>query len=129
MAHVVLWCNVETAVGLIAGSIPVLQKLIMRRIKKSQTSHATPLDIVTIGSTPPPKLRDRGVFRNPTDTGFSIASVHANRRSRDWERLEEDSSLRGIRADYTYEVELSQVSTLPGSTASRSQGSRSEAIR
>ncbi|KAI1372056.1 hypothetical protein F4677DRAFT_273603 [Hypoxylon crocopeplum] len=110
VAYVTLWSHLESGIGLIAGSVPVLQKLIMSRVKKA-TSHATPTlpDIVTYGSVPPKVLANRAVFRNPTDTGFSVASVHANRRSRDWERLEDDSSLQGIRADYTYEVELSQV--------------------
>ncbi|KAI5863843.1 hypothetical protein GGS23DRAFT_620677 [Durotheca rogersii] len=30
-AHVMMWSNIETAVGLIAGSLPVLQRLIMQR--------------------------------------------------------------------------------------------------
>ncbi|KAI1773183.1 hypothetical protein F4818DRAFT_119851 [Hypoxylon cercidicola] len=105
--YVVLWSNVETTIGLIAGSVPVLQKLIMGHFKK-QGSHVTPLDIITIGSMPPKSRNHRDAFLNPTDTGFSVASVHASRRSREWERLD-DSSPQGIRADYTYEVELSQI--------------------
>ncbi|KAI6081956.1 hypothetical protein F4821DRAFT_274538 [Hypoxylon rubiginosum] len=106
--YVVLWSNIETAVGLIAGSIPVLQKLIMGRFKKPG-EHITPHDIITIGSTPPKSRNHRNTFLNPTDTGFTVASVHASRRhSRDWERLDE-SNPQGIRADYTYEVELSRI--------------------
>jgi hypothetical protein len=57
------------------------------------------------------------MFRNPTDTGLSFATVHAKG---DWERLQDGDSdkgnllednaesKRGIRADYTYSVELSQ---------------------
>lgn len=85
----------------------MLQKLIMSRFKK-QGSHVTPLDVITIGSAPPKSRNNRDAFLNPTDTGFSVASVHASRRSREWERLD-DSSAQGIRADYTYEVELSRI--------------------
>jgi hypothetical protein len=57
------------------------------------------------------------MFRNPTDTGLSFATVHA--KGGDWERLQDGDSDKGnlldqtndgtrIRADYTYSVELSQ---------------------
>ncbi|KAI0179848.1 hypothetical protein GGR52DRAFT_528625 [Hypoxylon sp. FL1284] len=104
--YVVLWSNIETAIGLVAGSIPVLQRLIVGRLRKQGSAHATPLDIMTIGSTPRKVRASRGAFMNPTDTGFTVASVHASRRSREWELLDD---LRGIRADYTYEVELSHI--------------------
>ncbi len=113
----ILWSNIETAIGLVAGSIPVLQKLIMGYTKKPNCSgggdvpHIIP-GLVTFGSSPlAAKSRSQRVFHNPTDTGFSVASVHASRRSHEWERLEDDSSGSGIRADFTYEVELSRVQT------------------
>ncbi|KAI2627743.1 hypothetical protein GGR54DRAFT_430179 [Hypoxylon sp. NC1633] len=109
MGYVILWSNVETGIGLMAGSAPVLQKVILSHARKS-TAHSTPNvpGLVTFGSVPVKYGRHRGAFRNPTDTGFTVASVHASRRSREWECLE-DASLGGIRADYTYEVELEHM--------------------
>ncbi|KAI1139289.1 hypothetical protein F5Y05DRAFT_381403 [Hypoxylon sp. FL0543] len=104
IAPLVLWSNIEMAIGLIAGSIPVLQKVILSRFKKHTSgSSPNPLDLVTFGSAP---VKDRRrVFTNPTDIGFSITTVHAT-HPHDWERLEDESgSQGGIRTDFTYEVE------------------------
>ncbi|KAI1459611.1 hypothetical protein F4805DRAFT_47782 [Annulohypoxylon moriforme] len=110
LANLVLWSNIENGVGLIAGSIPVLQKIIMRRFKKEHSS-STPnsVGLVTFGSAPA-KSRNRRVFSNPTDVGFSVTTVQTNHHPHDWERLEDDTSSQGIRADFTYEVERSQAS-------------------
>jgi len=52
-------------------------------------------------------------YRNPTDLGISMATVQS-RGDGDWSRLQDESfdkedveNLKGIRADYTYEVDLS----------------------
>lgn len=87
-----------------------------------------PLGLVTFGgSTPLPGAgnRRRGTFRNPTDGGVSVAAVHA-RGDGDWRRLKDDGSsassgpddkddlhggpapLGGIRADYSYDVDISR---------------------
>ncbi|KAI0886610.1 uncharacterized protein GGS22DRAFT_199015 [Annulohypoxylon maeteangense] len=110
LANLVLWSNIETAVGLIAGSVPILQKLIMRHFRKYNPS-PTPnsVGLVTFGSAPI-KSRNRRVFSNPTDIGFSVTTVQTNHHPHDWERLEDDSSSGRIRADFTYEVETSQAS-------------------
>ncbi|KAI0114180.1 hypothetical protein F4776DRAFT_638489 [Hypoxylon sp. NC0597] len=111
IAHIVLWGDIEVGVGLIAGSIPVMQKLIMRRIRKQNSCPSPgPLDLVTFGSAPVKGRNDRRIFTNPTDVGFNITTVHAT-HPHDWERLEDESSSRRcIRADYTYEVELTHSS-------------------
>ncbi|KAI1210079.1 uncharacterized protein F4807DRAFT_467230 [Annulohypoxylon truncatum] len=110
LANLVLWSNIENAVGIIAGSLPILQKMIMRRFRK-EGSTATPnsVGLVTFGSAPV-KSRNRRVFSNPTDIGYSVTTVQTNHNPHDWERLEDDSSSQGIRADFTYEVERSQAS-------------------
>jgi hypothetical protein len=75
------------------------------------------------------------VFTNPTDRG--ITSTHINRGDNNWERLSDEDSDKGIlvngqngiRADYTYSVELetynSGTSRGPPQSASseRRQGS------
>ncbi|KAI1103719.1 hypothetical protein F4804DRAFT_218659 [Jackrogersella minutella] len=109
-ARFILWSNIENAIGLIAGSVPVLQRLIVRRLKK-KGSAATPNTpgLVTFGSAPV-RFRSKRVFSNPTDIGFSVATVHSTHHPGDWQRLADDSSSQCIRADYTYEVELSPAS-------------------
>ncbi|KAI1385678.1 uncharacterized protein F4822DRAFT_351166 [Hypoxylon trugodes] len=109
VAIVILWSNIEIGVGLIAGSIPVLQRLIMSRMKKQKIPHSPiPVDLVTFGSTPVKTRRHVGGFNNPTDTGFSMVTVHASHPSRDWERLDDDSSVGTcvIRTDYTVDVDI-----------------------
>ncbi|OTA76412.1 hypothetical protein M434DRAFT_38854 [Hypoxylon sp. CO27-5] len=122
IAHIVLWGNIEVGVGLTAGSIPVMQKLIMRRVRKQNSCPSPgPLGLVTFGSAPVKDRINRRVFTNPTDVGFTITTVHAT-HPHDWERLEDESNSRGcIRADYTYEVELSH-SSMPELAYSRNKG-------
>ncbi|KAI2466166.1 hypothetical protein F4781DRAFT_363969 [Annulohypoxylon bovei var. microspora] len=110
LANLVLWSNIENAVGLVAGSVPVLQRIIMRRFRK-EDSTPTPrsLGLVTFGSAPV-KSRNRRLFSNPTDIGYSVTTVQTNHSPHDWERLEDDSSSQGIRTECTYGVERSQAS-------------------
>ncbi|KAI0891987.1 hypothetical protein F4806DRAFT_289975 [Annulohypoxylon nitens] len=110
LANLVLWSNIENAVGLIAGSVPILQRLIMRRFFKRDDSTNTPnsVGLVTFGSAPM-KSRNRRVFSNPTDIGYTVATVQTVHNPH-WERLEEDMNFRGIRTDFTYEVHTSQAS-------------------
>lgn len=99
-----------------AGSLPSLRRLVLSHVKKTSTNtsgmNTVPLGLVTFGgSTPTGGRRSRNRnFRNPTDGGVSVATVHA-RGDGDWRRLGDDSdrdgSLKGIRADYTYQVEMS----------------------
>lgn len=114
---IVLWSNIESAIGLIACSIPSLRALLMQTIKKPSTLE--PTSLVTIGGgREGAGSRSKG-FRNPTDQGISFVSVHAS-ANRDWTRLQdgdsdsagEESQVRGIggiRAEYTYNVEISRL--------------------
>lgn len=65
MGNIVLWSNVESAIGLIAGSLPSLRRLILAHAKKASSStgesnkvhhHSgdanTPVGLVTFGGTP-----------------------------------------------------------------------------
>ncbi|KAJ4344379.1 uncharacterized protein N0V89_012119 [Didymosphaeria variabile] len=132
VGNIVLWSNIETAIGLIAGSLPSLRLLIVRNIKTSKNGNssgpslkqnARDRSLVTIGGGGAPLSnnggkRGRGTFKNPTDTGVSVSHVYAHGEG-DWERLSDSSSQTrlkhaasetkgGIRADFSYEVELSE---------------------
>ncbi|KAK8008177.1 hypothetical protein PG991_010728 [Apiospora marii] len=123
VGNIVLWSNIESAIGLVAGSLPSLRRLIMAKVKKSSSQEgassgynngaSTPVGLVTFGGTPGGGIngRKKSTFRNPTDLGHTIATVHAQGDG-DWRRLRDSSSdkesMHGIRADYTYEVELTQ---------------------
>lgn len=124
VANIVLWSNIESAIGLVAGSIPSLRRLIMGRVHKSSAQSSgelhQPVSLVTFGGTPAGgkphqrKSRRERTFKTNTDHGVSIATVHARGGdSNNWRRLHDDSdkseSIRGIRAEYTYEVELSRA--------------------
>ncbi|KAI1763612.1 hypothetical protein GGR53DRAFT_531365 [Hypoxylon sp. FL1150] len=126
VGHIALLSNIEIGIGCIASSVPTLRRLFVRKGDSSQVSSRKPWDrrgsksLITFGSLPNHGRGSgsRSKFRNPTDTGFSLATVHAQG---DWERLQDGDSDKnlesggslgknGIRADYTYTVELSQSS-------------------
>lgn len=117
--HIVLLSNLESAIGCIASSAPAFRKF-GRRAKSPGSSGAAAggqKSLITFGSLP--VRSSNKMFRNPTDQGVSYASVHAGQGN--WNRLpdgtdasdttrdEEDTGFDGIRAEYTYEVELSQI--------------------
>ncbi|KAH8661972.1 hypothetical protein BX600DRAFT_437403 [Xylariales sp. PMI_506] len=121
IGNIVLWSNVETAIGLVAGSLPSLRRLIMSKVKKNSSENSTnqkPMGLVTFGgSLPNTDRRSRNrTFKNNTDLGVTVATVHAHGDG-DWKRLHDDSdqseSMTGIRAEYTYEVEMSKRSNTP----------------
>jgi len=109
VGNIVLWSNIETTIGLVAGSLPSLRRLVKRRLdtfKSQSTEHISE-------SNPSASRKSRKPFKNPTDTGVSTTSVHTRAKDGDWRRLHDDASdhkenVHGIRADYSYEVELSQ---------------------
>lgn len=110
--YIVFLSNIESAVGLIASSVPPMRKL-FRGKPAEASSGATPdhKSLVTFGSAP---VRADKKFRNPTDQGMSFTSVHAG----DWTRLHDRDSdasredIAGIRAEYTYEVEMTRLSSV-----------------
>ncbi|KAF1977965.1 hypothetical protein BU23DRAFT_550616 [Bimuria novae-zelandiae CBS 107.79] len=132
IGNIVLWSNIESAIGLIAGSIPSIRILVVRNLKTNKSGGSSPKqsahdrNIITIGGSGAPSnnggKRWRGTFKNPTDTGASFSNVYTHADGEgDWERLSDSSSEtrrkqkksegtgRGeIRADFSYEVELSE---------------------
>ncbi|KAI2776151.1 hypothetical protein F4815DRAFT_503750 [Daldinia loculata] len=107
----VLWSNIETAIGIIAGSMPVLQKIVLShpRKRESITSSKAPGSAPS-HSAPRKPQSNREDFGNPFDVGCNITTVCASRRSRDWDRMEKGDNLPFIRAEYTYEVTRSDFS-------------------
>ncbi|TGO34162.1 hypothetical protein BHYA_0210g00190 [Botrytis hyacinthi] len=113
---IVLLSNVETAIGCVASSIPTVGRFFMR-ISAAKKPASAPKDLVTFGSAAiSARHNTKGrVFRNPTDVGTTFATVHAYGDG-DWSRLHDGDSdhnphldtHEGIRADYTYQVELSK---------------------
>ncbi|RDW85687.1 hypothetical protein BP5796_04012 [Coleophoma crateriformis] len=119
---IVMWSNIETAIGCVASSIPTLRRFVVSKKSKDESSSnpqdLNPKGLATFGSAPAvPRhsAKGRGVFRNPTDAGLTYVSVHAHGDG-DWKRLRDGDSdhstgvetTKGIRTDYTFEVELSK---------------------
>ncbi|KAK1988214.1 hypothetical protein LZ30DRAFT_700019 [Colletotrichum cereale] len=117
VAHTVLCSNVETGIGCIASSVPSLRRFIARTRGKTDTSPSgsgTKSVLFTIGSKPLDQ-RSRDRFRNPTDAGFSLSTVHG-RGDETWERLQDGDSDKGdllpvdhkggIHAQYSYQVDI-----------------------
>ncbi|ROW07791.1 hypothetical protein VMCG_03345 [Cytospora schulzeri] len=111
--YIVFLSNIESAVGLIASSVPPMRKLFKGKPAESSSGAHTPdhKSLVTFGSAP---VRPDKRFRNPTDQGMSFTSVHAG----DWTRLHDRDSdtsrenIAGIRAEYTYDVEMTRLSNV-----------------
>ncbi|KAH8671571.1 hypothetical protein BX600DRAFT_459305 [Xylariales sp. PMI_506] len=155
VGFIMLFSNVETAIGCIATSVPTLRLLFVRGREGTESGIKTPDPIrgvggksfVTFGGTPVSALDNGGIggnnennnnnnnnhlksggrstrhiFRNPTDTGLTFTTVHAKGGGGggDWELLQDGDSDKGglleetvrhhngIRADYSYTVELTQ---------------------
>ncbi|KAJ4259001.1 hypothetical protein NW762_008089 [Fusarium torreyae] len=119
IGYIVLFSCVEIGIGCIAASLPALRIMYLRaRGKETQASTSTPHanTIVTIGGGKVGEDSSRGqrrVFTNPTDRGTT--TTHINRSDSNWERLSDEDSDKGIlvdgqnggiRADYSYSVEL-----------------------
>lgn len=127
VAHTMLCSNIETGIGCIASSVPSLRRFIARTRGTSEKTNpsgsGTKTGLFTIGSKPlEPRSRDR--FRNPTDVGFSLATVHG-RGDETWERLQDGDSDKGdllpsdqkggIHAQYTYQVDIEMSHDMRGS--------------
>jgi hypothetical protein len=122
VGNIVLWSNVETTIGLVLGSLPALRRVFRYHAEKqASTGKGSSLNarkdssfgLTTFGGTPSTNRRPANKsFRNPSDVGVSITTIHTRGDGGDWKRLQdetfENDKLPGIRAEYTYNVELSR---------------------
>ncbi|TKW59391.1 hypothetical protein CTA1_10211 [Colletotrichum tanaceti] len=117
MVNLPIWSNIETAVGLVAGSLPALRQLFMRDSAKGPSTrgtegsgglHPASAGLVTIGGS---GGTSKSKIRKGLKSNFEIDEAAKG----DWTRLDEDSvsdkdstvPIRGIRRDMTFEVEMS----------------------
>ncbi|TQN72547.1 hypothetical protein CSHISOI_02919 [Colletotrichum shisoi] len=120
IANIPLWSNIETAVGLVAGSLPALRQLFMRDSTKGASTdgtdgsaglHPASAGLVTIGGS-------GGTSKSKNRKGLKSNFEIDEAAKGDWTRLDEDSvsdkdstvPIRGIRRDMTFEVEMSSQS-------------------
>lgn len=111
-----LCSNIETGIGCIASSVPSLRHF-FRRNKDgssgpSNKRSGTGTQLVTVGGSRQQR-RIRDSFRNPTDIGFSLSTVHHGRAEDNWERLDGDSDKsdapidpKRIYAERSYAVDI-----------------------
>lgn len=116
ISNIPLWSNVETAIGLIAGSLPAMRQLIAQH-SPSKSAEGTAgshglygsAGLVTIGGTgaaTSSKARDR----KGTKSNFTVNEAEDG----EWTRLGDDGAsdkgsdapMRGIRKEMTYNVEM-----------------------
>ncbi|KAF6812305.1 hypothetical protein CPLU01_14917 [Colletotrichum plurivorum] len=121
IANIPLWSNVETAVGLVAGSLPALRQVFAhRRVPKSTTGgtdgggssglNPPSVGLVSIGGM---GATSKSKSRRGPKSNFDVDEAEQG----DWTRLEEDTASdkdstvprRGIRRDVTYKVETSTL--------------------
>ncbi|KAF1932205.1 uncharacterized protein M421DRAFT_1862 [Didymella exigua CBS 183.55] len=116
VSHTMICSNIETGIGCIASSVPSLRHFFRRNVDgssgPSNKRSGTGTQLVKVGgSRQPRRLRDS--FRNPTDIGFSLSTVHHGRADDNWERLDGDSDKsdvpidpKRIYAERSYAVEI-----------------------
>ncbi|KAF2626840.1 hypothetical protein BU25DRAFT_411368 [Macroventuria anomochaeta] len=116
VAHTILCSNIETGIGCIASSVPSLRHFFRSNSDgssgPSNKRSGTGTQLVTVGgSRQQRRLRDS--FRNPTDIGFSLSTVHHGRADDNWERLDGDSDKsdapidpKRIYAEQSYAVDI-----------------------
>lgn len=130
---------IESSIGIMASSFPSLRRFYRRLLKKDvgDDGGLTPNtdDIITFGASGPSKdgmgrgpRSSRNKFHNPTDMGISLTTVQGRSHKDKWERLNDGDSdksnllrmesVKGIRAQYTYTVEIEEDTD--GSTGTRS---------
>ncbi|KAH6638159.1 hypothetical protein C7974DRAFT_432869 [Boeremia exigua] len=117
VAHTMLCSNIETGIGCIASSVPSLRHFFRRGNDGSSgpsnnKRSGTGTQLVTVGGSRQQK-RLRDSFRNPTDIGFSLSTVHHGRADDQWERLDGDSDKsdapidpKRIYAERSYAVDI-----------------------
>lgn len=134
VGNIVLWSNIESAIGLVAGSMPSLRRLVSRSKTGTDTEHsgsglpgraAAPVGLVTFGSAPAGTRRGANrsrSFKNPTDTGHSVTTIRGD--GGDWRRLKDESFYNDkVITDHTYEVEMT-----PGPDHKSTGGSSRDSI-
>jgi hypothetical protein len=115
VAHTMLCSNIETGIGCIASSVPSLRHFLRRNGDGSSgpsKRSGTGTQLVTVGGSRQQR-RIRDSFRNPTDIGFSLSTVHHGRVDDNWERLDGDSDKsdapidpKRIYAERSYAVDI-----------------------
>ncbi|KAJ4992077.1 hypothetical protein SVAN01_02398 [Stagonosporopsis vannaccii] len=117
VAHTMLCSNIETGIGCIASSVPSLRHFFRRNGEgssgPSNKRSGTGTQLVTVGGGSRQQRRLRDSFRNPTDIGFSLSTVHHGRAEDSWERLDGDSDKsdapidpKRIYAERSYAVDI-----------------------
>jgi len=121
IGNIPLWSNVETAIGLIAGSAPALRRLFLYHQSPRATtrgtdggSHGLPqgsgsVGLVTIGGSV--------VTSSKNKDHKGLKSNFGEAEQGNWTRLDEDTGsdkestvpIRGIRRNMTFEVETSTL--------------------
>jgi hypothetical protein len=113
VTNIVIWSVVESGIGIVAGSLPSLRKLVSNRFhfdssKGSSPSHITPFSgenraVITASSAP--------AIRRTHD--------HRVQAGRDWEELDDGSSSKNIYVQVHLEMQTMERPTTPRSHESR----------
>ncbi|TID27089.1 hypothetical protein E2P81_ATG01539 [Venturia nashicola] len=97
---IVLYSNVESAIGLIASSIPTLRKLFIRTTASKASSRVV-AELAVFPSEP--RRNKSSGFTNPTDQGISFATVRSSGNREAWtmiDDVESDSMTRMGKESY-----------------------------
>ncbi|KAM0336969.1 hypothetical protein ACHAPQ_003555 [Fusarium lateritium] len=114
VANIVLWSLVESGIGIIAGSLPSLRKLVSRRWHFNPSTGSSPTHITPYTGT------NRAVIT--TNTATVGRRTHEDEGVGDWEQLDDSASTKKIYVKVDLEMQtLERPQT-------QSQGSREDLV-
>ncbi|KAH6993574.1 hypothetical protein EDB82DRAFT_566878 [Fusarium venenatum] len=113
VTNIVIWSIVESGIGIVAGSLPSLRKLVSNHFhfdssKGSAPSHRTPF-----------AGESRAVITTNSAPAIRRSHAHRSQTEREWEQLDDGSSSKNIYVQVHLEMQTMERPTTPQSHESR----------
>ncbi|RGP81031.1 hypothetical protein FLONG3_820 [Fusarium longipes] len=117
VTNIVIWSIVESGIGIIAGSLPSLRKLVSSRFRFDTSAGSSPAHIT------PFEGGSRAVITANSAPAIRRSHIHRSQTDGEWEQLDDGSSSQKIYVKVDVEMQ-----SLKRPTTSRSQGSREDLV-
>ncbi|KAK6715427.1 hypothetical protein SNK04_006369 [Fusarium graminearum] len=117
VTNIVIWSTVESGIGIVAGSLPSLRKLVSNRFHFDTSTGGTP------AHSTPFSGGSRAVITANSVPATRLSHIHRGQAEGEWEQLDDGSSSKRIYVQVHLEMH-----TLERSTTPRSDGSRDDLV-
>jgi hypothetical protein len=105
--HIIIWCLLESGIGLIASSLPALRSLFIKYLETTRYGSGNKSNGGGNRSGAKPLQTVGGSSRKPSIPLDSLTSSGAGGQ---WKRLDDDASSKGIVQEQTFNVEYESIS-------------------